>query len=55
MAKNLGNGKCRKGAVKQRSQTFNPKNNRWIKRGTAGKFIDQKADSKPFKSIRKEK
>lgn len=46
----------RNGAVKQRSQTFNPQNDRWVKRDTGtGKFIDQKADSAPFKGVRKEK
>lgn len=46
----------RKGAVKDRSQVFNPKNNRWTKRDTeTGKFIDQKSDDKPFKGVRKEK
>lgn len=46
----------REGAVKQRSQTFNPKNDRWIKRDTeTGRFMDQKADDKPFKGVRKEK
>ena len=46
----------RNGAVRKRSQTFNPKTERWIKRDTdTGRFIDQKADSKPFKGVRKEK
>lgn len=46
----------RNGAVKHRSQTFNPQNDRWVKRDTGtGKFIDQKADSNPFKGVRKEK
>ncbi len=46
----------RKGAVRKRSQTYNPKTNRWVKRNTDdGKFIDQKADTKPFKGVRKEK
>jgi len=44
------------GAVKTRSQTHNPKTNRWVKRDSeTGKFIDQKADKKPFKGVRKEK
>ena len=44
----------RKGAVRKRSQTYNPKTNRWVKRNTDdGKFIDQKADTKPFKGVRK--
>lgn len=46
----------RKGAVRNRSQTFNPQNNRWTKRDTdSGKFIDQKADAKPLKGVRKER
>ena len=46
----------RKGAVRDRSQTYNPQNDRWTKRDTdSGKFIDQKADNKPFKGVRKEK
>jgi len=57
MAKNPppGDGH-RHGAVKQRSQVHNPKNDRWTKRDTTtGKFIDQKADDQPFKGVRKEK
>ncbi len=46
----------RNGPVKDRSQTFNPKNDRWVKRDTqTGKFMDQKSNSKPFKGVRKEK
>jgi len=46
----------RKGAVKDRSQTFNPKTERWVKRNTDdGRFMDQKSDNKPFKGVRKEK
>ena len=46
----------RNGAVKDRSQTHNPKNDRWVKRDSnTGKFLDQKADDKSFKGIRKEK
>lgn len=46
----------RRGAVRDRSQTYNPQNDRWTKRDTGtGKFIDQKADPKPFKGVRKEK
>lgn len=45
----------RNGAVKDRSQTFNPKTGSWVKRDSdTGKFIDQKQDSKPFKGVRKE-
>jgi hypothetical protein len=46
----------RNGAVRDRSQTQNPVNGNWTKRDTnTGKFIDQKADGKPFKGVRKEK
>ena len=46
----------REGAVKQRSQTFNPKTEQWVKRDTeTGRFMDQKADGNPFKGVRKEK
>ena len=54
MAKNTGQN-FRRGAVRDRSQTFNPQNQTWTKRddGT-GRFIDGKADPKPFKGVRKE-
>ena len=57
MAKNApaGDGQ-RKGMVKRRSQTFNPKVKKWVKRDViTGQFIDIKSDSKPFKGVRKEK
>jgi hypothetical protein len=57
MAKNppYGDGH-RHGAVKNRSQTYNPHNDRFTKRDTeTGRFIDQKADKEPFKGVRKEK
>ena len=45
-----------KGAVKGRSQAFNPKTQQWVKRDTkTGKFIDVKQDGTPFKGVRKEK
>lgn len=45
----------RNGAVKGRSQVYNPKTESWVKRDTeTGRFMDQKADSKPFKGVRKE-
>ena len=57
MAKNKPCGEnARKGAVRKRSQVFNPKTGRWVKRdANTGKFIDQKADERPFKGVRKEK
>ncbi|MET0029403.1 MAG: hypothetical protein ABW101_17360 [Candidatus Thiodiazotropha sp.] len=45
----------RNGAVRDRSQVYNPQNSRWTKRGPDGRFMDQKADNKPFKGVRKEK
>jgi hypothetical protein len=54
LAKNTGHG-SRKGAVTDRTQVFNPQNDKWTKRGPDGEFMDQKADNKPFKGVRKEK
>lgn len=52
MAKNTGQG-SRRGAVKGRSQVKTP--NGWLKRNDEdGRFMDRKADAKPFKGIRKE-
>lgn len=46
----------RNGQVKHRSQTLNPQNNKWTKRNSEdGRFMDQKADGKPFKGVKKEK
>ncbi|BFO65362.1 hypothetical protein [Chryseobacterium sp. KCF3-3] len=47
----------RNGAVKGRSQTYNPKTESWVKRDTkTGQFMDVKTSSStPFKGIRKEK
>jgi CDGSH-type Zn-finger protein len=46
----------RQGAVRDRSQTYNPKTSRWVKRDSeTGRFIDQKADKNPFKGVRKER
>lgn len=56
MATNPPKGPGRRGAVRDRSQTLNPKNDHWVKRDAeSGKFLDQKADKKPFKGVRKEK
>jgi hypothetical protein len=53
--KPTGDGK-RIGAVRDRSQTYNPKTETWVKRDTeTGKFMDQKKDGTPFKGVRKEK
>lgn len=45
----------RNGAVKDRSQTYNPKNETWVKRDKEnGQFMDVKSDGKPFKGVRRE-
>jgi hypothetical protein len=57
MAKNKTAGDDRRvGAVKGRSQVKNTVTGTWTKRddGT-GKFMDVKANAKPFKGVRKEK
>ena len=57
MAKNgtLGDGH-RIGAVKERSQTYNPKTDQWVKRNAnTGQFMDVKQDGTPFKGVRKER
>lgn len=47
---------CRQGAVRDRSQTYNPKTEQWVKRDTeTGKFMDVKQNGTPFKGITKEK
>ncbi len=46
----------RNGAVRDRSQVYNPHNDRWVKRDLdTGRFMDQKSDPRPFKGVRKEK
>jgi len=57
MAKNKEAGDDRRvGAVKGRSQIKNPLTGTWTKRDDkSGKFMDVKADPKPFKGVRKEK
>ena len=51
MGKNTGNG-YRVGSVINRTQTFNPKTEQFIKRDETGKFVACK--DTPFKNIRKE-
>jgi hypothetical protein len=56
MAKNgkVGDGQ-RNGAVKDRSQVYNPKTEHWVKRDKEnGRFMDQKTDDKPSKGVTKE-
>jgi len=57
MAKNAPYGdNARKGAVKDRTQIFNPKTEQWVKRDSdTGRFMDVKQDGKPFKGVTKEK
>ena len=57
MAKNKRAGDDRRiGAVKSRSQIKNPVTGTWTKRDDkTGKFMDVKADPKPFKGVRKNK
>ncbi len=46
----------RNGAVRKRSQVYNPKIDCYVKRNTeTGRFMDVKSDSEPFKGVRKEK
>jgi len=46
----------RNGQVRERSQTFNPRTEQFVKRDTnTGRFIDVKSDGTPFKGVRKEK
>ncbi len=46
----------RNGAVKGRSQVYNGKIDRFVKRDTStGRFMDQKSDGTKFKGVRKEK
>ncbi|RQU41704.1 hypothetical protein DF147_19105 [Burkholderia cenocepacia] len=56
MAKNPPIGdNARRGAVRDRSQTYNPQTQTWTKRDTrTGRFMDQKQDGDPFKGVRKE-
>lgn len=46
----------RNGAVKNRSQTYNDRIDRWVKRDAQnGQFIGQKSNGTPFKGVRKER
>lgn len=45
----------RNGAVRERSQTHNPKTDQWVKRdANSGRFMDVKQDGAPFKGVTKE-
>jgi hypothetical protein len=55
MAKNTGKS-FRRGSVKGRSQSFNPKTKEFVERDTVtGRFLNAKGDGKPFKGVRREK
>ncbi len=57
MARNgkVGDGH-RNGAVRSRTQTYNPKTETWVKRDSdTGRFMDGKSDGKPFKGVTKER
>lgn len=46
----------RKGAVRGRSQTYNPHNQRWTKRdAVTGLFLAQKANKRPYKGVTRER
>lgn len=57
MATNKPYGDNRRiGSVRERSQTFNPVTQQYVKRDTTtGRFMDVKKDGTPFKGVRKEK
>jgi hypothetical protein len=56
MAKNAPIGdNARRGAVRDRSQVYNPVTENWTKRDSgSGRFMDQRKDGEPFKGVRKE-
>jgi hypothetical protein len=55
MAKNTGKG-YREGAVKGRSQTYNPETKTWVERDTkTGRFENVISSGKPAKGVRKER
>lgn len=46
----------RNGAVRDRSQVYNPRTGTWVKRnGDDGRFMGQKQNGRPYKGVRKEK
>lgn len=57
MATNGKSGDNRRhGAVRERSQSFNPKTEQWTKRDSeTGKWMDVKQDGTPWKGVRKER
>jgi hypothetical protein len=57
MAVNKPSGdNARIGAVRERSQVYNPKTEQWVKRDTnTGQWIDVNQNGQPHKGVRKEK
>ena len=56
LATNPPKNNARKGAVRQRSQAYNPKTNRYVKRNSeTGRFMDVKQNGSKFKGVRTEK
>ncbi|WP_171605783.1 hypothetical protein [Limnovirga soli] len=57
MASNGKSGDNRRiGAVKERTQVFNPQNQKFVKRDSeTGRFMDVKSDGTKFKGVKKEK
>lgn len=56
MATNPPKGPGRRGAIRSRSQVYNPQNQKYVKRDTeTGRFLDVKSDDKPFKGVRRER
>ncbi len=52
----MGKNNGRVGEVRKRSQLENPVTQNWQKRNAdTGKFMDVKADKRPFKGVRREK
>ena len=46
----------RNGAVKDRTQVYNPRTETWVKRDSStGQFMDGKMGGTPFKGVTKEK
>jgi hypothetical protein len=55
MATNGARGNGRHGAIRNRSQSFNPQTGLWTKRGPNGQFMDTKTSGGAFKGVRREK
>lgn len=56
MATNPPKNNSRRGMVRHRSQTYNPKTRQYVKRDTeTGKFLNVKQDGTKFKGVRTKK